>query len=901
MQKNSITNKITPCCGLPFSVIYWWVSNLTLNSEADREFIISKISQGGIISIDAWKVLINSGTLEADASLTKAEFLDWFDCERQLSCEQLKIIIEGYKMGSWVGDLNEIRFVNVLGDLKITDAAPTVQGLYILSDLGNYTNLGGLVATADKLNYAYFDGTTFSLVSAVMPKGEDGKTIERYDVNKNYVSGTVLFYNSKIYTAVENTNAGENPDNTPNKFIFEFDKSLPYYEDLQNIDLVGGTQFIRKSNNKIYRVLDGQILSAGENVETSRDVVELSETLENYTDFDVDNILDNKNLKWNNYGVSAFKRSDDTYIMYETDFIEGNKGDILIAEIAINGDALGIYDFNTKQFTRFMYFSNNTQKRKFMHVFSERCYFKVFAKSDFFVTPNFRISKSTLVLELAPEFVTPINNDVYKWDFSVKKGDLVKFRTLLYAYNIIEFKKGGTLFVSGLKNYTNEPLPYFFVADDDYDVSIFISASYKAGYVQVYRPITEEMYVTPFQKTGNNLEISKPQTLIKLDFTTTDAIPTVSNVFAKGEMIFKFENATFKKFCKINVQGSSSAVYPKKNWTITMYNDLAMTEKFSLSVNNSIFTNEWIYKANYIDASMMRNIAGYRLWKEMEKVRSGYIKRDIEKSYDYVGNNSFDTKATGVPDGFPCELYINGEWYGIGMFNLGKKKENYNLNDTLANHIQIETAYRQMDFTNLVLGEDYNFRSPKNITSVAQNSVIQFMQVANSSDAEFKTKAPLVFDIANLIDYYILCQLLFLPDNLGNNIMLTRWKDKFVFFPYDLDNAWGLNWDGTYLHPTNLDAVASKPDLPTGTINFWNKVKFNFKDEIKARYLELKKDAISLNNLYLIIKDIEVHFGQKKYQAEFLKWANPSVNFSSPFQILDWYNLRLQYLDSFFE
>ena len=94
--------------------------------------------------------------------------------------------------------------------------------------------------------------------------------------------------------------------------------------------------------------------------------------------------------------------------------------------------------------------------------------------------------------------------------------------------------------------------------------------------------------------------------------------------------------------------------------------------------------------------------------------------------------------------------------------------------------------------------------------------------------------------------------------------------------------------------------VANKPDLPTGTINFWNKVKFNFKDEIKERYLELKKDAISLNNLYLIIKDIEVHFGQKKYQAEFLKWANPSVNFSSPFQILDWYNLRLKYLDNFF-
>ena len=220
MQKNSITNKITPCCGLPFSVIYWWVSNLTLNSEADRQYLLTKISQSGVLSIDGWKVLVNSGTLETDASLTKTEFLAWFNCEKQPSCEQLKLIIEGYKMGSWVGDLNEVRFERVLGSLKITDAAPTTVGLYSLEDIGTYTNLGGLVTTAGKINDAFFNGSTWSLRAIDMPKGEDGKTIERYDVNKNYVSGTVLFYNSKIYTAVENTNAGENPDNTPNKFIF---------------------------------------------------------------------------------------------------------------------------------------------------------------------------------------------------------------------------------------------------------------------------------------------------------------------------------------------------------------------------------------------------------------------------------------------------------------------------------------------------------------------------------------------------------------------------------------------------------------------------------------------------------------------------------------------------------
>ena len=169
MQKNIITNKITPCCGLPFSVVYWWVSNLTLNSEADRQYLLTQISQNGVLSIDGWKVLVNSGTLETDASLTKAEFLAWFNCGKQPTCEQLKLIIEGYKLGVWVGDLNEISFVNVLGVLKITDTTPTAQGLYILYDIGTYTNLGGLVATTEKLNYAYFNGTTWSLIAVEIP------------------------------------------------------------------------------------------------------------------------------------------------------------------------------------------------------------------------------------------------------------------------------------------------------------------------------------------------------------------------------------------------------------------------------------------------------------------------------------------------------------------------------------------------------------------------------------------------------------------------------------------------------------------------------------------------------------------------------------------------------------
>lgn len=57
------------------------------------------------------------------------------------------------------------------GVLTISSTAPTgtaAKGKYLLSDVGTYTNLGGIVTTAEKLNYAYFDGTTWKLIAVDM-------------------------------------------------------------------------------------------------------------------------------------------------------------------------------------------------------------------------------------------------------------------------------------------------------------------------------------------------------------------------------------------------------------------------------------------------------------------------------------------------------------------------------------------------------------------------------------------------------------------------------------------------------------------------------------------------------------------------------------------------------------
>lgn len=108
MKKPILTNQITPCCRLPFSTVYWWVKNLTLDSEVNRNFILSKINQDGSIYIDGWIVLINASILETDAPLTKSQMLDFFDCKRQPDCDQLALIIESLQVSNWMPPVTEL-------------------------------------------------------------------------------------------------------------------------------------------------------------------------------------------------------------------------------------------------------------------------------------------------------------------------------------------------------------------------------------------------------------------------------------------------------------------------------------------------------------------------------------------------------------------------------------------------------------------------------------------------------------------------------------------------------------------------------------------------------------------------------------------------------------------------
>lgn len=255
MQKNSITNKITPCCGLPFSVIYWWVSNLTLNSESDRQYLLTQISQSGVLSIDGWKVLINSGTLEADASLTKAEFLAWFDCGKQPTCEQLKLIIEGYKISNWdyfknsVEELNEAwqELENKL-KLKYNDVSDS-EAIDIIQRVDQFTG--------ESVNYrettTWYDGSTMddSKVDGVIYIKRNNKFYKRAGFNGQEIN--ILHLGAKSEPNFDNTAILQIAvDNYKNVFIpegvFEFTRFKITKEGVRLYGLGAGISVLSSTN-----------------------------------------------------------------------------------------------------------------------------------------------------------------------------------------------------------------------------------------------------------------------------------------------------------------------------------------------------------------------------------------------------------------------------------------------------------------------------------------------------------------------------------------------------------------------------------------------------------------------------------------------------------------------------
>lgn len=351
----------------------------------------------------------------------------------------------------------------------------------------------------------------------------------------------------------------------------------------------------------------------------------------------------------------------------------------------------------------------------------------------------------------------------------------------------------------------------------------------------------------------NNLGLSDiaPKTVIEPEIDDipkvfiNGIIPTTKDA-VNAELTYISKTLTFHSYIEIKCQGNSSMSYPKKNFTIKLFEDADRTKKLKINLKGWGKQSKFVLKANWIDISHLRNVISARLWADIVKSRPNYEEYPEELK---------TSPNQGAVDGFPIKVYNNGVYQGRYTWNIPKDKWMTNMDDDLDEHC-------------ILCGENYDsgcFRALPAIdesdwTDEIHDTVPQLIKtswtnainfVMNSSDEDFKTNLGNYFDVQSLLDYHIYGMYMCGIDQYGKNqIYMTYDGTKWIASMYDMDSTWGLYWNGqsilssTYAREQYEDQIQGR----LGNL-LYERLEALFSDELTARWIELRDSALSLSNV----------------------------------------------------
>ena len=356
-------------------------------------------------------------------------------------------------------------------------------------------------------------------------------------------------------------------------------------------------------------------------------------------------------------------------------------------------------------------------------------------------------------------------------------------------------------------------------------------------------PITDiPIKIRTLSNTGSLIEPNEDD--IPKVFFTGELPTTKDNVLA--ELTYISKTLTFHSYVKIKCQGTSSMKYPKKNFTVALYEDEARETKKKVAFKNWGEQNKFCLKANWIDISHARNVVSARLWGDVVKTRPNY--EDLPELLRTSPNQ-------GAIDGFAIKVFYKGVYQGRYTWNIPKDAWMFNMDDELDNHcVLCGENYDSGCFRALAKIDESDWSDeihdtcPESIKT-RWNEVINF--VMNSTDEEFKSNISNYFDFPSLIDYHLFGLAVCGSDSYGKNqIYMTYDGTKWIASMYDLDTTWGMYWNGETLVPADY-ARTKFEDYVNGRLGnlLYSRIEQNFATELTTRWAELKSGPLSLINI----------------------------------------------------
>ena len=318
------------------------------------------------------------------------------------------------------------------------------------------------------------------------------------------------------------------------------------------------------------------------------------------------------------------------------------------------------------------------------------------------------------------------------------------------------------------------------VLTDDEIVNNFIAClPYPAEQERVYRLNYDDQQIPRMDITGNLDNMTD-------DDTNTPLVGITYVDYADLTKSFELNQ------CKISIQGTSSQLYPVKNYTIQLR---ANGQDFYYAPKDAWKPfPRFTLKANYIDSSSANNIANARFFN------------DLISAYHPYPSQQIDGQCRGTVDGFPIRLYINDEYQGLYTFNIDRYAYNaygFDLGgQTVAYEVAANTntgagAFFEQENDNATwnsIKQEFEYRyhyagdekivcevdaTLGNQTVLKQGSyhtdLVDLVKwTSSATDEDFTGEIENHWSLNHLIDYFLTVYVVGLVDNFGKNMVIAN-------------------------------------------------------------------------------------------------------------------------------
>lgn len=346
----------------------------------------------------------------------------------------------------------------------------------------------------------------------------------------------------------------------------------------------------------------------------------------------------------------------------------------------------------------------------------------------------------------------------------------------------------------------------------------------------------------------------------------------------------------------IRLRGNTSLSFPKKSYRLELWEDEQGEKNRKTSLLGMRDDDDWLLDGMWNEPLSIRDMSAMELWLGFGRVHY----QDEEPNLQLGADREY------------CELFINGTYHGL--YYIGERLDRKQLKlEVRTGHSNGGELYKAKGWGDAVGGfslpevdnsllswGNYWIKYPEEPGTYDWTKLRQFTAFyLNGTSNTFKQTYPDRIDVNNIIDYFILINILIAFDNAGNNVYIAR-KDQmspYFFVSWDFDATLGLGIFGNESPPNSSGLVHHKL---TNSLLLQPDAKILLKD----RWNLLRSDYLRVENIKRIYRNNHSLLLRNKIYAResSIPRLERSLPDSSSMQYLEGIlDQQLLYLDDYIE